>query len=121
MCQAQEKDAYRAATGAVGLDMESAAIGAVAKQGGIPFLVVRGVSDWVDEDLPVDFNMFLHPATHLWDLVASVSRPSTWQGIARLRRQSVLASALLTKFFGSFFQGDPQRIPGAVGNLGSTS
>lgn len=121
VCQAREKDTYRAASGAVGLDMESAAIGAVARQGGIPFLVVRGVSDLVDEDLPLDFNMVLHPAAHLWDLLASVSRPSTWQGIARLRRQSVVASAVLTKFFGHFFAGDPPTIQGSVSSLGRMS
>jgi adenosylhomocysteine nucleosidase len=48
------KAALRARTGAVAVDMESAAIVAMAAQAGCPALVVRAVSDRADEGLPLD-------------------------------------------------------------------
>ena len=39
-------------TGAVALDMESAAIGEVAAQAGVPFLVVRGIADCQSTPIP---------------------------------------------------------------------
>ena len=56
-----EKTLLAQHTNAVALDMESAAWGQMAREQNIPFIVVRTISDLVDEDLPVDFNLFLHP------------------------------------------------------------
>lgn len=39
-------------TGAIGVDMESAAVGAVAQEERIPFMVVRAVADGVDTTIP---------------------------------------------------------------------
>ena len=39
-------------TGAVGVDMESAAVAATAQKRGIPFIVVRAVADGVDTTIP---------------------------------------------------------------------
>lgn len=39
-------------SGAVAVDMESAAIGQVASQAGIPFMVIRAIADTADEALP---------------------------------------------------------------------
>jgi adenosylhomocysteine nucleosidase len=53
---ADEKRMVAAATGAIGLDMESAAIAKVAAERRIPMGVLRVASDLLDEDLPLDFN-----------------------------------------------------------------
>ena len=39
-------------TGAIGVDMESAAVAAVAQKRGIPFIVVRAVADGVETTIP---------------------------------------------------------------------
>jgi adenosylhomocysteine nucleosidase len=96
VCRASEKQAIGQLTGAVALDMESAALGMVAKKREVPFLVVRTVSDLVDQDLPLDFNLFLRPSGWVQGIVAMMSHPSSLIGLNRLRRQSRLASDCLT-------------------------
>jgi adenosylhomocysteine nucleosidase len=39
-------------TGAIGVDMESAAVAAVAQEVGVPFMVVRAVADSTDKTIP---------------------------------------------------------------------
>ena len=53
-----DKQAISRMTGAVALDMESAALAQVAEERGVPFVVLRTVSDLVEEELPLDFNAF---------------------------------------------------------------
>ena len=91
-----------AGTGAVGLDMESAALGAIAKEQRVPFLVARTVSDLLDEDLPLDFNLFLTPKTWPQGLWQAACRPSCLPGMLRLRRQSHVAAVRLTRFMEVF-------------------
>ena len=52
IARAADKQALRVATGAAGVDMESAAAGAFAAQRGVPFVILRAVSDTIDRDLP---------------------------------------------------------------------
>lgn len=96
VCRASEKRAIGRLTGAVALDMESAALGMVAKEQGVPFMVFRTVSDLAGEDLPVDFNLFLKPSGWVRGFVALMSHPSSLIGLNRLRRQSRLAADRLT-------------------------
>ena len=96
VCRASEKRAIGRLTGAVALDMESAALGMVAKEHGGPFMVFRTVSDLAGEDLPVDFNLFLKPSGWVRGFVALMSHPSSLIGLNRLRRQSRLAADRLT-------------------------
>lgn len=96
VCRAFEKQDLRRATGAVALDMESAAIGKVAQSHGIPFAVVRTVSDVAGEDLPLDFNAFLRPSGWLRGIGAMIMNPSSLKGLNRLRHQSRLAGERLT-------------------------
>jgi len=100
--RAEEKQRVAAGTGAVGLDMESAALGAIAKEQRVPFLVARTVSDLLDEDLPLDFNLFLTPKTWPQGLWRVARRPSCLAGILRLRRQSQAAAVRLTRFIEVF-------------------
>ncbi len=47
-----EKQAVNRATGAIALDMESAAVAKAAKQYQVPFLIVRAIADTVNMNLP---------------------------------------------------------------------
>lgn len=102
---AQEKHRAFAGTTAVGLDMESAAIGMSAGGSGqaaqVPFVIIRTVSDLVDEDLPVDFNLFLRPSGWLRG-VLGLMHPAAVAGLWRLTAQARLASRHLTAFFERF-------------------
>lgn len=99
--RAKDKRAM-AGTGAIGLDMESAAIGAAAAEHRIPFIIVRAVSDLVDEDLPLDFNLFQGLAGWGRGLAGLVARPSRAVGLHRLHRQAAVAALHLTRFFEKF-------------------
>jgi adenosylhomocysteine nucleosidase len=59
--RAIEKQEIANRTGAIGLDMESAPLGHIADEKKIPFVVVRAISDLMDEDLPEELNIFLSP------------------------------------------------------------
>jgi len=105
LCRASEKAALGAETGAIGLDMESAAVGEAAQERHIPFLSVRAVSDLVDEDLPLDFNVFLKPGGWIRGIWACMAHPSCWGDMNRLRKQSAAASGRLTRFLARFLDG----------------
>ena len=90
---ASEKRAFADKTQAIGLDMESAALAAEAQRAQVPFVVVRTVSDLVDEDLPLDFNLFLRPTGWLKGIASVLSAPSSLLGLNRLRRQSLAAAS----------------------------
>ena len=97
--QAQEKHRLRRLTDATGLDMESAAVAAEAAERGLPMAIVRTVSDLVDEDLPLDFNLFLRPTGWINGMQALIRRPSSFAGLNRLRKQSRVAGGRLTEWF----------------------
>lgn len=94
--QAADKAALAQRTRAAGLDMESAALAGESRSAGVPFLIVRSVSDLLMEELPLDFNLFLRPTGWLKGLCALIARPSSLLGLARLRRQSAVAAESLT-------------------------
>ena len=96
---AVEKARFARATGAIGLDMESAALAIEARRAQVPFAIVRAASDLLDEDLPLDFNLFLRPTGWLKGVVAVLGTPSSLLGLCRLRRQSLAAAKTLTAFF----------------------
>ncbi len=103
--RAWEKGDIAAGTGAIGLDMESAAIGAAARDRQVPFLVVRAVSDLQDEDLPLDFNRCLTPAGWMRGAAACLIRPSRLLGLSRLGAHCATASKRITTFFQAFADG----------------
>ena len=99
LCRAEEKRAIADRCGAIGLDMESAALGLAASEQQIPFGILRTVSDLVDEDLPLDFNLFLRPSGWAKGLAACLAHPASLIGLNRLRHQSRKAGAQLTAVY----------------------
>lgn len=102
ICRGEDKRRVATETGAVALDMESAAIGAIAAEHRIPFVVIRAVSDLLDEDLPLDFNLFLEPTDWLKGAWTCVSRPTSFLDLRRMRAQMRTASRRITTVFGRF-------------------
>lgn len=77
--QAEEKRRLQRATEATGLDMESAAVAAVAQERGLPMAIVRTVSDLADEDLPLTSICFSGPLAGLKGCRRSSSvHPASW-------------------------------------------
>jgi adenosylhomocysteine nucleosidase len=95
----EDKRRVATETSAMALDMESAAIGAVAGEHCIPFVVIRAASDLLDEDLPMDFNLFLERGGWLKGAWACASRPTSLLGLRRMRTQMRTASQRLTTVF----------------------
>jgi adenosylhomocysteine nucleosidase len=102
LCEAREKQAVADASGAIGVDMESAALAMVAREAGISFAIIRTVSDRKNEELPLDFNLFLRPTGWMAGGLACLSHPSSISGLSRLRRQSRIAAERLTAFYASY-------------------
>lgn len=100
--RSSEKRAVADETGAIGVDMESAVLAETAAGRNVAFAIVRSVSDLVDEDLPVDFNLFLGPHGWARGLAACVAAPSCVGGFLRLRTQMRTASDRTSRFFAHF-------------------
>lgn len=107
---ARGKRAFADKTQAIGLDMESAALAVEANRVRTPFIIIRTVSDLLDEDLPLDFNLFLRPTGWLKGIGTVLAAPSCLLGLGRLRRQSIIAAEALTGFFRQYAETKtPQR------------
>ena len=100
---AVEKRDLRERTGALAVEMESAAAAAKAREWGIPFRCVKVVSDEAAEDLPLDFNLYRDPAGRFSRgriAVAAMLRPFTvMPGLLRLDRNCREAAQSLGEFF----------------------
>lgn len=103
LINADDKQRLHDVSGAVGVDMESAAIGEIAQRNDIPLLIVRAISDGVAGDLPVDFNLFLTPTGWVTGIMHIMTTPKCWKGFLHLYRHSKRASRQLTQFFEEFF------------------
>lgn len=103
--RAEDKRRLASDTAAAGLDMESAALAVEAARRHVPFVILRTASDLRDEDLPVDFTLFLSPGGWLRGTLACLARPSSVVGLRRLRVQSAKASERLGRFFERFLDG----------------
>ena len=104
LTKSRDKQTLHASTGANGVDMESGIIGEVAQGFGIPFLIVRAISDGVNDDLPVDFNLFLKPSGWFSGVSRLLLTPKSWKGLFDLYKHSRDASCQLTRFFREFFR-----------------
>lgn len=99
---AQEKRKLAQSIQAIGLDMESATLAAHAQRAQVPFVIIRSVSDLQDEDLPLDFNLFLRPTGWIKGMGTVLAAPSCLLGLGRLRRQSLIAAEALRVFFRTY-------------------
>ena len=84
--------------GADAVDMEAAAVAAVAAEREVPFYCVRSISDSAEGDLPVDFNRVLRSdgslsLARLFRLV--VGSAGAWAGLLRSRRDALSAARSL--------------------------
>ena len=70
--------------------------------------IVRTVSDLVDEDLPLDFNLFLRPTGWIKGMQSLIGRPSCVVGLNRLRKQSRVAADRLTEWFQRYAKTDSE-------------
>jgi adenosylhomocysteine nucleosidase len=98
VCRGDQKRAMAQSSAAMALDMESAALALVARDADVPFAVIRTVSDRRDEDLPLDFNLFLRPTGWIAGAMACLSHPWSFAGLSRLRTQSRIAAKQLSRF-----------------------
>lgn len=80
------KRRLHAQSGAVAADMESAALGALAREAGVPFLVVRAVSDCADHAVPTVALAALDAQGRIRSaaLLGMLREPRSWPALARL-------------------------------------
>ncbi len=93
-----EKRRLSEASGALAGDMESAAVASVAEAAGLPFLVVRAVSDCAARTLPSAARVPLRPdgGLSLGAIAQSLcTRPGEWPAVARLALDTRAALAAL--------------------------
>ncbi len=96
----KEKRAAGAALAADAVDMESAAIAAVAAANSIPTLCARAILDPCDLELPFDFGQIVTPDGQTRPFKALLTlgtRPSTWPSLAALRSAAGQAATALAQ------------------------
>lgn len=91
-------------TSAIAVDMESFAIAERANAMGIPFVVVRAISDGADEDMEICENMVTQGGRVNISATARylLNKPQRIPYLNRLRKQTRLATNTLSAFFPNF-------------------
>jgi len=83
------------------VDMESTAIAEVCATRGLPFLIARSITDLLDEDLPLDFNLCRGEDGRVDSklvMKATLSKPSAVKGLLELRKRSSLCAERMAEF-----------------------
>ena len=112
-CTAEGKRQLAASMGLTGVgcvDMESWAVACVCQESGIPYVIVRGISDIMSENLPLDFNRFRRPDGNLDDrriAISALMHPSCIRGLWKLARQLTSCTRNLAEFVNQFTLYDP--------------
>jgi adenosylhomocysteine nucleosidase len=112
-CTAEGKRQLAASMGLTGagcVDMESWAMARVCQESGIPYVIVRCISDIMGEDLPLDFNRFRRPDGNLDDrriAISALMHPSCIRGLWKLARQLNFCTRKLAEFVNQFTLVDP--------------
>jgi adenosylhomocysteine nucleosidase len=110
--------AAAAAGGALVVDMETAALAAVAHARGVPFAALRVVLDEARQPLPLDLDLVDEATGEVRAgraLAALATRPGLWPHLPRLTRQSRQAALALRAFMAELLVG------GGVAALGLVS
>lgn len=108
---AHEKQEWRRMASAVAVDMETAAIAAVAESAGCPWVSVRAISDGAQTDLPLDFNDLADPDGTVRPgkvALAALLRPWAIPGLMRLGKESATAGRNLASFLEFFLRNVPE-------------
>ncbi|MCA1596243.1 MAG: hypothetical protein LC772_07445 [Chloroflexi bacterium] len=101
---AKGKREVRGLTGADAVDMESAAIAALAAEIGIRYSALRCISDASDDSLPLDFSRYIDASGHLRVfslLLGAAVRPWMFPGLMRLGERTKQASMRLAEVLAS--------------------
>jgi len=112
-CTAEVKRQLAVSMGVNGVgcvDMESWAVARVCQESGIPYVIVRCISDVMGEDLPLDFNRFRLPDGNLDDrriVISALMHPSCIGGLWKLARQLNFCTRKLAEFVDQFVLYDP--------------
>jgi adenosylhomocysteine nucleosidase len=83
------------------VDMESTAIASVSARHELPFLIVRSITDLLDEDLPLNFNLYRGEDGRVDSariVKAALLRPRALSGLMELRRRSELCATRMAAF-----------------------
>lgn len=88
-----EKREIARSSGAIALDMESGGAARASVEAGVPFISIRAISDGLDEDLPVDFNLLMRDGKMRWGrfIVYFMTHPAKIKPLMRLGGNSRLA------------------------------
>lgn len=112
-CTAEGKRQLATSLGAdhVGcVDMESWGIARICQESGIPYVIVRCISDVLNEDLPLDFNRFCLPDGTLDErkiIISALLHPSCIWGLWKLKRHITICIRSLAEFIDYFALCDP--------------
>ena len=93
----------RLALQGIAVEMESASVRAVAERNGVPFYVVKAVSDTAAETLPFDFNEYRDEDGRFQIRrigLAALCRPWLIPELMHMRRQANFAAGKLGEFLG---------------------
>lgn len=102
--QAESKRALAATLepGEIGIvDMESTSIASVCYRHGVPFIIVRSITDLLDEDLPLNFNLYRGEDGRVDSariVKAALFRPRALSALMELRRRSELCANRMADF-----------------------
>lgn len=83
------------------VDMESSAIARACGERKLPFLIVRSITDLLDEDLPLDFNRCRTVDGRVSAqrvIRAALARPRSFKGLLELKRRSDQCAERLAAF-----------------------
>ena len=86
--------------GAHAVDMEAAAVAAVANETGVPFYCVRAISDSAKQSLPLDFSSAIASDDAISVrrvLRQAATRPGAWPGLCRLWHGSRVSARALAR------------------------
>jgi adenosylhomocysteine nucleosidase len=116
VAEAQLKARLFQDTGAVAVDMESAAVAQVAAEHQLPFIALRVIVDTASVSLPASVMRLIEPAhagrTSLWRAWTLAGAPQDWGALLQLARASCHAQRALSD---CARRGDPTRAPAAPG------
>jgi adenosylhomocysteine nucleosidase len=98
ICEAHEKMRLFRQTGAVAVDMESAAVGVVANLHGLPFMVLRVIADTAQDALPAVLRVIVSADAQAPPWIAwlpLLRAPTAWPGLLRMGQRYQRARGVL--------------------------